>query len=386
MRAPRRLRIAILAHSTNPRGGVIHALELGDAFTRMGHEVAVHAPDAAGRGFFRRPLCRTVCVPATPAGATTAEMVEVRVADYVRFFEASRHREFDVFHAQDGISGNALATLKENGLIGPFARTVHHIDLFSDARLQAFQERAITSADRLFVVSRLWHGRLAQTYGRDATLVGNGVDTTRFSQRAQPRDAALRTQLGIREGPVILSVGGVEERKNTHRILLAFQTLRQARPTARLIIAGGASLLDHSAYQSQFTELVHASGLADAVLCTGSIPDADMSSLYRIADVLAFPSIKEGFGLVVLEAMACGLPVITARMPPFTEYLGEDAAFWCDPFDVASIAAALPRALDPRRRWPKIIRGLDVARRHDWIKAAKPHLPDYVSLVEHAYA
>jgi hypothetical protein len=44
------------------------------------------------------------------------------------------------------------------------------------------------------------------------------------------------------------------------------------------------------------------------------------------------------------------------------------------------------RALDPRRRWPKIIRGLDVARRHDWIKAAKAHLPDYLSLIEHAYA
>jgi glycosyltransferase-like protein len=387
MRKPRRLRIAILAHSTIPRGGVVHALELGAALARLGHEATVHAPDPGGEGFFRRPLCRTVCVPATPAGNTVVNMIEVRVADYVRFFEVAHHRAFDVFHAQDGISANALATLKENGLIGPFARTVHHVDQFHDPTLQALQDRAITSADRLFVVSRLWQERLARGYGRDATVVGNGVDTKRFSQRAHPQDAALRERLALPNGPVVLSVGGVEERKNTHRILQAFQILREAWPTARLIIAGGSSLLDHSAYQSQFAELLRASRLPpDAVLRPGSIPDADMPSLYRIADALVFPSLREGFGLVVLEAMASGVPVVTSRLAPFTEYLGEDAAFWCDPCDVASITAAMLRALDPRRRWPKIIRGLDVARRHDWIKAAKPHLPGYLSLIEHAYA
>jgi glycosyltransferase-like protein len=387
MRKPRRLRIAILAHSTIPRGGVVHALELGATLARMGHEAAVHAPDPGGKGFFRHPVCRTVCVPATPAGHAVADMVEVRVADYLRFFELASHREFDVFHAQDGISGNALATLKQNGLIGPFARTVHHLDQFHDPKLQALQDRAITSADRLFVVSRLWQERLARSYGRAATVVGNGVDTERFSNRAHPRDAALRQRLARHHGPVILSVGGVEERKNTHRILQAFQILRQAWPTARLIIAGGSSLLDHSAYQSQFAELFRASRLpAEAVLRTGSIPDADMPSLYRLADVLVFPSLQEGFGLVVLEAMASGVPVVTSHLPPFTEYLGEDAAFWCDPCDIASITAATLRALDPRRRWPKIIRGLAVARRHDWIKAAQSHLPDYLSLIEPAYA
>jgi glycosyltransferase-like protein len=387
MSGPRRLRIALLTHSTNPRGGVVHALELGDALARMGHEVAVHAPDPTGKGFFRRPLCHTVCVPATPTGASVADMIEVRVADYVRFFEAASHRNFEVFHAQDGISANALATLREHGLIGPFARTVHHVDEFHDPKLQALQDRAIMSADRLFVVSRLWHDRLARGYGRDATVVGNGVDTKRFSQRAHPQDAALRVRLAVGDGPVILSVGGIEERKNTHRILQAFRALREASRCARLIIAGGSSLLDHSAYQAQFVELLRASRLpADAVLRTGDVPDADMPSLYRIADALVFPSLREGFGLVVLEAMASGLPVVTAHLPPFTEYLGDDAAFWCDPYDVGSISTAILRALDPRRRWPKIIRGLDVARRHDWIKAARPHLPDYLSLVKHAYA
>ena len=82
---PRR-RIAILAHSTNPRGGVAHALELGDALHRLGHEATVHAPDAGGRRFFRNSLARTVCVAASPVGRYVAAMVETRVADYLRHF------------------------------------------------------------------------------------------------------------------------------------------------------------------------------------------------------------------------------------------------------------------------------------------------------------
>src|SRR5262249_45594981 len=178
----------ILAHSTNPRGGVVHALELGDALCRLGHDATVHAPDVGGRGFLRKSLARTVCVAASPAGRSVATMVERRIADYLRHFERAEHRGFDVWHAQDGISANALATLKERGLISGFARTVHHVDDFADPRLAALQSRAIESADRLFVVSRLWRDWLARTYGREAALVGNGVDCTQFSPLADTAD------------------------------------------------------------------------------------------------------------------------------------------------------------------------------------------------------
>ena len=140
------LRIAILAHSTNPRGGVVHALELGDALRRLGHETTVHAPDASGAGFFRATLCRTASVPASPVGRDVTAMVETRIADYVRHFERAPNRGFDIWHAQDGISGNALATLKKRGLIAGFARTVHHVDSFDDARLTALQLRSIATA------------------------------------------------------------------------------------------------------------------------------------------------------------------------------------------------------------------------------------------------
>lgn len=344
----RPLRIAILAHSTNPRGGVVHALELGEALVRLGHAATVHAPDPKGEGFFRPADCGTLCIPAVPVNGGVEAMVRQRVAEYVSYFENAAHRRFDIFHAQDSISGNALATLKENGIVRRFARTVHHLDRFADPALGALQARAILGADAHFTVSRYWQAQLAETSGITAHLVGNGVDSLRYSAAPSDRDALLRSRLGLEDGPVFLSVGGVEERKNTIQILRAFRAIQPAHPSARLVIAGGASLLDHGDYRRAFQREFAASGLApDRVIITGKLPQQDMPSLYRIADALVFASVKEGFGLVVLEAMASGLPAILSRMPPFTEYAGEDDAIWCDPLDDKSIASAMALALDP---------------------------------------
>lgn len=385
------LRIAILAHSTNPRGGVVHALELGDALVRLGHEAVVHAPDVTGSGFFRQTLCETVSVPAMPAAASLAAMVEQRVEEYVAHFENGAHRHFDVFHAQDGISANALATLKERGLIGAFARTVHHIDAFEDERMATLQDRAIVSADRHFVVSKLWQKALQDRFGVRAEIVANGVDRSRFKPESDGREHSLRSRYELGEGPIFLAVGGVESRKNTVRILEAFVQVREVHADARLIIAGGVSLLDHDVYRRRFEEVLAASKLPpSAIIRTGKVADEDMPALYRIANTLVFPSVKEGFGLVVLEAMASGVPVIVSRIAPFTEYLKENDVWWCDPADARSIADAMMASLDAKSRKRIIENGLDVARRHDWLDTARRHLPVYEALrtmqceVEHA--
>ncbi len=382
------MRIAILAHSTNPRGGVVHALELGDALHRLGHEATVHAPDPTGAGFFRSTLCRTSCIAASPAGRDIAGMVETRIADYIRHFERAEHRHFDVWHAQDGISGNALATLNQRNLIPGFARTVHHVDAFADPRLAQLQSRSITAADRLFAVSRLWRDWLVREVGRDVSLVGNGVDTSRFSAKADATDAALRARLNLPAGPpVFLAIGGVEERKNTIRILEAFRTIHARQPSSCLVLAGGASLLDHDSYQARFAATLAASGLpAGAVQRTGPLPQELMPALYRATDCLVFPSTTEGFGLVVLEAMASGVPVVTSRIAPFTEYLGDDDVLWCAPLDAASIASAMAASLDASRRAALVAAGLRIATRHDWTTTAQAHLATYESLREPAHA
>jgi glycosyltransferase-like protein len=378
-------RIAILTHSTNPRGGVVHALALGDALTDLGHDVVVHAP--SNSEFFRHARCETISVPATPTGSDLVSMVEARVADYSTYFETPRNRQFDIFHAQDSISANALADLKQRGLIAGFARTVHHIDSFDIPRLMTLQARAITEADRHFVVSELWRDRLAKSFGLVADIVGNGVDTSLYSSAPDANDAVLHARLGLGAGPIFLCIGGVEERKNTRRALAAFRILRATHPTAQLVIAGGASLLDHQAYQGQFLRDLAEADLPDTtVIRTGKLPHSDMPALYRNADALLFPSVKEGFGLVVIEAMASGLPVITSAIAPFTEYLQANEAIWCDPYDTTSITAAMRDALSPSRRLALIARGADVAARHDWRTTALAHLPAYESLEAHHHA
>ncbi len=384
----RPLHIAILTHSTNPRGGVVHALELGEALTRLGHEATVFAPDPSGAGFFRPTLCATKGIAAAPVGNAVRAMVETRVAEYVRYFEHAENRRFDVWHAQDGISANALTTLKERGLIHGFARTVHHVDTFDDEELSTLQTRSITRADRLFVVSYLWQDWIGRTLGGDATFVGNGVDTQRYSPRADATDDELRERLGLPgDASIFLAVGGVEERKNTIRIVQAFQSLHLQYPSARLVIAGGASILDHGEYQARFVGVLkHCGASAGAVIRTGPLRQKLMPALYRAATALVFPSVKEGFGLVVLEAMASGVPVIASRIAPFTEYLGDSDVLWCDPSDTASIAAAMEQALDAKNRDRLRQRGLPVAARHDWSSVAQCHLATYEELREPQHA
>jgi len=382
-----RLRIAILTHSTNPRGGVVHALALADALATLGHMPVVHAPDPAGKGFFRRSVAATRSVPASAASGDVAAMVEMRIADYVRYFEDPAYRQFDVFHAQDGISGNALATLKQRGLIERYVRTVHHIDAFTDERLCELDRRSIVHADGLFVVSHLWQAQLEAEMSRAATLVGNGVDTVRYSPVAAPGDEVLRARLGLREGPILLSIGGVEQRKNTLGIVEAFRQVHAVHRSAQLVIAGGASLLDHDLYRQQFNSRLRDAGLpVDTVIETGPLPDAEMPSLFRLADVLLFPSLREGFGLAVLEAMATRVPAVVSHVAPFTEYLGADDVAWCDPHHPGSIADAALSALAEPLRSRLIAGGARVARRHDWSRTAMAHMATYQEMREVHYA
>jgi len=383
----RPLTIAMLAHSTNPRGGVVHAMQLSEALQQLGHEVVLHAPDSSGKGFFRSPRCGSTAFPVAPAAPGMARMVEQRIADYVSYFEPSARRCFDLFHAHDGISGNALATLRQRGLISGFVRTVHHIDDFADSRLMELQSRSIRAADRCLAVSRTWQSRLATEWGITAELSGNGVDLDRFTPQQDGSEKTLRNKLGLGAGPIFLAVGGIEARKNTRRILDAFLQLHHLRPDAQLIIAGGASLLDHGAYQQEFAAQMAAAGhAAAAVHVIGPIADADMAPLYRLAHTLVFASVTEGFGLCVLEAMACGIPVVVSSVAPFTEYLSADDVLWCNPDRPASIANAMALSFNNHLRQRLITRGLGVASRHNWDRVAKAHLPVYANMLERADA
>ncbi len=379
-----RLRIALYTYATQPRGGVLHVLALAEALHALGHDVMLHALDD-GRGFIRAPRCphRLVNVggPRTDIGAYVA----ASIAAYVRALDQPAPA-YDVHHAHDGISGNALATLVERGRIARFVRTIHHLDDYGRSPLAALQDRSIRSAYRCLVVSDVWRRRVARSYGITATVVPNGVDTGRFSPLPPAHRERLRAALGYGPGPLFVTIGGIEPRKNSLRILEAFALVRADYPAARLIVAGGASIFEHAAYRRAFdarlAELGPAAG--QSVVRTGVLSDVDIVALIRAAHAVVFPSLVEGFGLVVLEALACATPVITSALAPFTEYLSPGDALLVDPESPAAIAGAMLRALDPAAVAAAAARGPALAARYSWPAAANAHLAAYRAPAESA--
>jgi glycosyltransferase-like protein len=373
------MRIALLTHSVNPRGGVVHTLELADALHERGHRVAVLAPAMPGQKLFRETRCQVELVAVTEAATDVVEMVATRRAAFVKHLsKLLRVQRFDIVHAQDSIGGNALADLRDAGAIDDFVRTVHHLDHFDDERLMEWQRRAYERASQVFCVSQTWCDRLLAEHGVHASLVHNGVDLRRYSRTPDATDASVAGRYGLRSGaPMFLAVGGIEERKNTVRMLEAFTLFHASNPRAQLVIAGGASLLDHDDYARRFRTLLDASGIHDDVLIIGTVPDTDMPALFRAADALLLPSIREGFGMVVLEALASGTPAVVSRIAPFTEYLALDEArghcCWADPMSAASIAEAMSRAVDASHA-NALAHGLpDVCERFSWQASAQRH-------------
>ncbi|MCX4173784.1 MULTISPECIES: MSMEG_0565 family glycosyltransferase [Paraburkholderia] len=380
------LRIALLTHSVNPRGGVVHTLELATALTALGHDVTVFAPAAPGETLFRLPPCRVVYAPITLSQAGTVAMVEARIHAFKQTLMEHDAWSFDVLHAQDSISGNALAELRAQGLIRGFMRTVHHLDHFDDPRLAAWQRRAYEDAEQVLCVSDTWTREMRSTLGIAALTVPNGVDIARFTPDEDAHDTQIRRRLGIDDGPIVLSVGGIEARKNTLALLEAFALVLRTLPGAQLVIAGGASLLDHDAYArgvlKRAAELGLSIGPHESVVVTGPLEDAAMPALFRSADVLSMVSLREGFGLVVLEALASGTPVVASAIAPFTEYLDDSTCYWANPADVESIAAALLRALSgsgSRIDFDQAVPAL--LARFSWAASARRHVDVYRQLL-----
>jgi glycosyltransferase-like protein len=264
-------------------------------------------------------------------------------------------------------------------------RTVHHVERFSDAYLDECQTRSILEADLCLAVSATVQDDLRRLHGVEAGRVSNGVAFDRFSRVDPALVADCRARLGG-AGPLVLAVGGVEERKNTLRTLGAFLSLRRHHPGARLAILGGASVLDHGSYRADWQAILAAqpAEVRAAVFELGVVPDDLVPALYHAADVLALPSLQEGFGLAALEALAAGLPLVASNQPPFTEFLDSGCATLVDPRSEASIEAGLLAALAPHETRRRM--GRRRAEQHSWHRVAALHLPLYRSLSRRSHA
>jgi glycosyltransferase involved in cell wall biosynthesis len=174
-------------------------------------------------------------------------------------------------------------------------------------------------------------------------VVYYGVES-RF--RPAPKPEALVQRLGLDGKVVALFVGGLEARKNLSFLLDAWAEVARERPDVRLVVAGSGPRL--ARLQRQARRL----GLERHVLFTGHLPEAEKVAYYRLADLLVFPSLMEGFGLVVVEAMSCALPVIVSNRGSLPELVGDgEGGFVCDPADrSAFVRSVLRLASEPDLR------------------------------------
>jgi glycosyltransferase involved in cell wall biosynthesis len=150
--------------------------------------------------------------------------------------------------------------------------------------------------------------------------------------------------------------------------------VHRERPDLALVIAGGETLFDYRDYRAVVERRAGELGVAPVVL--GPVPHPDLPALVAAADVLAFPSTKEGFGLAAMEALAAGVPVVTRDLPVLREVFDGAAAFATDPPGLAAALLVAARTPDPVRR----AAGRRLARRHTWDAAAAAHLAHYAQL------
>jgi glycosyltransferase involved in cell wall biosynthesis len=176
-------------------------------------------------------------------------------------------------------------------------------------------------------------------------------------------------RLGLDRGRFVLSLGTIEPRKNHARLLAAFERLARDDAGLRLVLTGRWGWRT-----TAFRRALAVSPVRDRVVVTGHVADDVVGALLRSCAVMVYPSLYEGFGLPVLEAMAAGSPVVTSAVSSLPEAAG-GAAILVDPYDVASIAAGITEAI--ARRDELIAAGYARAAGRSWLDVGRETLDAY---------
>jgi glycosyltransferase-like protein len=353
----------------------VHALEVAEALARRGHEVELFALARHDEELYRPPGVPLHLVRHVPLDAPFDERIQAMMAAYADGLRPLL-AGYDVIHAQDCLSANAALALRDEGVVGHVIRTVHHVDDFTSPSLIACQDRSIVEPDHVLCVSAPWVDRLAEEFGLEADLVCNGVDARRYRPA---RDAAerARDRDGLDGRFVVLTVGGIEPRKGSLTLLEGFAVLRDLVPARDplLLIAGGMTLFDYRHERERFDARAAELEIGEHVRVLGPQQSEAMERLFRAADAFAFPSVKEGFGLAALEALAAELPVVASDLDVFRSFLVDgDSALLTETGNGAALGRALARiALDPELAGRLRAGGRAVVPEHTWDAAAEAH-------------
>jgi len=231
-------------------------------------------------------------------------------------------------------------------------------------------------ADAIITVSESSKRDLERCYGvpPDKVTVVYEAAAPRFRPATPEAIAAARRRYNLPERYVIY-VGTIEPRKNLVRLLETMRLLHEKRETIRLVIVGGLGWL-YEDFLHYLEEMPSGN-----VIMLGYVSDEDLPALYSGAALFALPSLYEGFGLTVLEAMACGTPVVCSRTSSLPEIAG-DAAVYFDPTDVQEMAEVMHQVLNDEERQEEMrARGLAQAAQFSWSRAAEETMAVYQQLI-----
>ncbi|MDO9353471.1 MAG: glycosyltransferase family 1 protein [Solirubrobacteraceae bacterium] len=303
---------------------------------------------------------------------------------------------------------NGLRAFSELGLFGPVADlrradVIHSIALTGPLYSRA--ARVLTVADVTWITHpgtnessathKLWRAvvpkvaarsdeviTISQAAARDVTthlgVPADRLTTTLLAgtplARATPTPPAqLRERLGLGDGPIVLNVGQKGDHRNLDRLVRSMVAVREAVPGAQLIMPGPPS----AEHEATLRRLADQAGISAAVHLPGFLPLEDIEGLYAEARAFVLPSLVEGFGLPVLEAMQRGTPVACTRDTAPSEIAG-DAALTFDPLSESEIAASIVRLLqDDALRGKLTERGLARAATFTWARCAEETMAVY---------
>lgn len=252
-----------------------------------------------------------------------------------------RKEKLDVFHAQYIIP--PFCNCKTVTTIPDIAYE-HYPEFFSkfyNLWSKALIPRSAQRADHIITVSDYSRDDISRTYHIDPeriTVTYEGAGPDFFPRDKDECREQVARKYGIK-APFLLYIGRLQERKNLRRLLSAYARLKKVGTDEKLVLVGKRDWMSEN-IQTHLNSL----GLNHSVIFTGYVPSPDLPIFYNAAEAFVYPSIFEGFGLPVIEAMACGLPVLTSYGSSLQEVAG-DAALLVDPMSEESIAQGLGELL-----------------------------------------
>jgi glycosyltransferase involved in cell wall biosynthesis len=237
---------------------------------------------------------------------------------------------------------------------------------------------AARHADRVIAISENTKRDIIRYYGTPEEVISVIYPGVNSFYRRLEQTTDIETVLagyGVVK-PFLLHVGGLTENRNIAGMLNALTLLKKNNIRPQLVLVG------RPFWGFDLRSLLQSRGLTDDVVHIAYAPNENLRILYNAAEVLLLPSFFEGFGIPVLEAMACGTPVVTSNTSALPEAAG-DAGLLVDPREPAAIADAVKRILDnPALKKDLVAKGLERAKRFTWRSTAEQTLKVYHSLAD----